>query len=127
MPLTVEVYVKETGICVDRITAHEIRAEGDWYKIYPIYDEDGRRVPTKEYRIEAYELSTRSFLERGKTLMVKTRFDRFPYMYPNVLSYKTVDMPDGLEYLRVEYRPWGQDRIHVHMMSMGMIDNWEEK
>ena len=31
------------------------------------------------------------------------------------------------EMLRVEYRPWGQDRIYSYMMSLGMIDYWEEQ
>ena len=125
MPFTVEVYSKGAGICVDRVKAHEIHAEGDWYKIYPTHDE-GYKGP-KEYRIDQYELTTRSFLTKGKTLHVKNRFDPFPWLYPNVYSYKKVDMPDGLEFLRVEYRPWGQDTIKVHMMAMSMIDYWEEK
>lgn len=69
MAFTIEVYDKDTGICVDRITAYEIRAELDWYKIYPTYN-DGYKGPI-EYRIEKYELTTKSFLENGKTLMVK--------------------------------------------------------
>ena len=125
MAFSIEVYDKDTGICVDRITAYEIRAEVDWYKIYPTYN-DGYKGPI-EYRIEKYELTTKSFLENGKTLMVKNRFDRTPQYYPNVYSYKKVDLPDGLEYLRVEYRPWGQDRIQTHMMAMAMVENWEEK
>ena len=125
MPFTVEVYNKENGICVDRIKAYSIRSESDWYKIEPVFHE-GYRGPV-EYRIEQYELTTRSFLENGKTLMVKGRFDTKPYMFPNVYSYKKVDMHDGLEYLRVEYRPWGQDRIQVYMMAMSLIENWEEK
>lgn len=125
MAFTIEVYDKDTGICVDRITAYEIRAEVDWYKIYPTYN-DGYKGPI-EYRIEKYELTTKSFLENGKTLMVKNRFDRTPQYYPNVYSYKKVDLPDGLEYLRVEYRPWGQDRIQTHMIAMAMVENWEEK
>lgn len=125
MAFTIEVYDKDTGICVDRIAAYEIRAEVDWYKIYPTYN-DGYKGPI-EYRIEKYELTTKSFLENGKTLMVKNRFDRTPQYYPNVYSYKKVDLPDGLEYLRVEYRPWGQDRIQTHMIAMAMVENWEEK
>lgn len=125
MAFTIEVYDKDTGICVDRITAYEIRAEVDWYKIYPTYN-DGYKGPI-EYRIEKYELTTKSFLENGKTLMVKNRFDRTPQYYPNVYSYKKVYLPDGLEYLRVEYRPWGQDRIQTHMIAMAMVENWEEK
>lgn len=125
MAFSIEVYDKDTGICVDRITAYEIRAEVDWYKIYPTYN-DGYKGPI-EYRIEKYELTTKSFLENGKTLMVKNRFDRTPQYYPNVYSYKKVDLPDGLEYLRVEYRPWGQDRIQVYMMAMNLIENWDEQ
>lgn len=125
MAFTIEVYDKDTGICVDRITAYEIRAEVDWYKIYPTYN-DGYKGPI-EYRIEKYELTTKSFLENRKTLMIKNRFDRTPQYYPNVYSYKKVDLPDGLEYLRVEYRPWGQDRIQTHMIAMAMVENWEEQ
>ena len=125
MAFTVEVYNKENGICVDRINAYEIRSQGDWYKIEPTFTE-GYKGPV-EYRIAQYELTTKSFLENGKVLEVKGRFDSFPWLYPNVYSYKKVDMPDGLEYFRVEYRPWGQDRIQVHMMAMGLIENWEEK
>lgn len=126
MKFQVEVYDKETGICVDRIDAVSILTEGDFYKINPSYVEGQDNRP-KDYRISKYELTTRSFLEKGKILMVKGRFDRFPYLFPNVLSYRKVDMPDGLEYLRVEYRPWGQDRIKCYMMSMSMIDKWEEQ
>lgn len=125
MAFTVEVYEKETGICVDRINTTDIRSEIDWYKIYPVPTDCYQ--PPKEYRIEKYELTTRSFLENGKALMVKGRFDVKPYMFPNVYSYKKVDLHDGLEYLRVEYRPWGQDRIQVYMMAMSLIENWEEK
>lgn len=125
MAFTVEVYEKETGICVDRINTTDIRSEIDWYKIYPVPTDCYQ--PPKEYRIEKYELTTRSFLENGKALMVKNRFDRTPQYYPNVYSYKKVDLPDGLEYLRVEYRPWGQDRIQTHMIAMAMVENWEEK
>lgn len=125
MAFTVEVYEKETGICVDRINTTDIRSEIDWYKIYPVPTDCYQ--PPKEYRIEKYELTTRSFLENGKALMVKGRFDSKPSLFPNVYSYKKVDLHDGLEYLRVEYRPWGQDRIQVHMMSMSMIDFWEEQ
>ena len=126
MAFTVEVYGKETGICIDSIRTTDIRSEGDWYRIYPVPTMDGYQ-PAKEYRIIDYELTTRSFLENGKTLMVKNRFDRTPQYYPNVYSYKKVDLPDGLEYLRVEYRPWGQDRFQTHMIAMAMVENWEEK
>lgn len=88
--------------------------------------EEGYRGPV-EYRIEKYELTTRSFLENGKVLMVKNRFDRTPQHYPNVSAYKKVDLPDGFEYLRVEYRPWGQDRIQSYMIDMSMVENWEEQ
>lgn len=125
MAFTVEVYNKENGICIDRITAYEIRSEGDWYKIWPTFTEGYKGHV--EYRISQYELTTKSFLENGKTLKVKGRFDPKPYMFPNVYSYKKVDLHDGLEYLRVEYRPWGQDRIHVYMMTMSLIENWEER
>lgn len=125
MAFTVEVYNKENGICIDRISTTDIRSEMDWYKIYPAQTE-GYKGPV-EYRMTQYELTTRSFLENGKTLMVKGRFDRKPYMFPNVYSYKKVDLHDGLEYLRIEYRPWGQDRIQVYMMAMSLIENWEEK
>lgn len=125
MAFTVEVYEKETGICVDRINTTDIRSEIDWYKIYPVPTDCYQ--PPKEYRIEKYELTTRSFLENGKALMVKGRFDTKPLLFPNVYSYKKVDIHDGLEYLRVEYRPWGQDRIQVYMMAMSMIENWEER
>lgn len=125
MAFTVEVYEKETGICVDRINTTDIRSEIDWYKIYPVPTDCYQ--PPKEYRIEKYELTTRSFLENGKALMVKGRFDTKPLLFPNVYSYKKVDIHDGLEYLRVEYRPWGQDRIQVYMMAMSMIDFWEEQ
>lgn len=125
MAFTVEVYEKETGICVDRINTTDIRSEIDWYKIYPVPTDCYQ--PPKEYRIEKYELTTRSFLENGKALMVKGRFDTKPLLLPNVYSYKKVDLHDGLEYLRVEYRPWGQDRIHVYMMAMSLIENWEER
>ena len=125
MAFTVEVYEKETGICVDRINTTDIRSEIDCYKIYPVPTDCYQ--PPKEYRIEKYELTTRSFLENGKVLMVKGRFDTKPLLFPNVYSYKKVDLHDGLEYLRVEYRPWGQDRIQVYMMAMSMIDFWEER
>lgn len=125
MAFTVEVYQKETGICIDTIRTTDIRSEGDWYRIYPTHD-GGYRGPV-EYRMTQYELTTRSFLENGKTLMVKGRFDVKPYMFPNVHSYKKVDLHDGLEYLRIEYRPWGQDRIQAYMMPMSLIENWEEK
>nr|DAI50147.1 MAG TPA: hypothetical protein [Caudoviricetes sp.] len=125
MAFTVEVYEKETGICVDRINTTDIRSEIDWYKIYPVPTDCYQ--PPKEYRIEKYELTTRSFLENGKALMVKGRFDTKPLLFPNVYSYKKVDLHDGLEYLRVEYRPWGQDRIQAYMMAMSMIDFWEEQ
>lgn len=125
MAFTVEVYEKETGICVDHINTTDIRSEIDWYKIYPVLTDCYQ--PPKEYRIEKYELTTRSFLENGKALMVKGRFDTKPLLFPNVYSYKKVDLHDGLEYLRVEYRPWGQDRIQVYMMAMSMIDFWEEQ
>ena len=125
MAFTVEVYEKETGICVDRINTTDIRSEIDWYKIYPVPTDCYQ--PPKEYRIEKYELTTRSFLETGKALMVKGRFDTKPLLFPNVYSYKKVDLHDGLEYLRVEYRPWGQDRIQVYIMSMSLIENWEER
>lgn len=59
--------------------------------------------------------------------MVKGRFDTKPYLFPNVYSYKKVDLHDGFEYLRVEYRPWGQDRIQSYMMAMSLIENWEEQ
>lgn len=125
MPFTVEVYQKESGICIDRITAYSVRAEGDWYKIDPVREE-GYRGPV-EYRIEKYELTTRSFLKKGKTLKVKGRFDAKPYLFPNVYSYKKVDMHDGFEYLRVEYHPWGQDRIQAYMIDMSMVENREEQ
>ena len=125
MAFTVEVYEKETGICIDRINTTDIRSEIDWYKIYPVPTDCYQ--PPKEYRIEKYELTTRSFLENGKALMVKGRFDTKPYLFPNVYSYKKVDLHDGLEYLRVEYRPWGQDRIQSYIMPMSLIENWEEK
>lgn len=125
MAFTVEVYNKENGICIDRITAYEIRSEGDWYKIEPTFTE-GYKGPV-EYRISQYELTTKSFLENGKVLEVKGRFDRKPYLFPNVYSYRKVDLHDGLEYLRVEYRPWGQDRIQVYMMAMSLIEEWGEK
>lgn len=125
MAFTVEIYEKETGICVDRINTTDIRSEIDWYKIYPVPTDCYQ--PPKEYRIEKYELTTRSFLENGKALMVKGRFDTKPLLFPNVYSYKKVDLHDGLEYLRVEYRPWGQDRIQVYIMAMGLIENWEEQ
>ena len=125
MPFTIEVYNKENGICIDRITAYSIRSEGDWYKIDPVREE-GYREPV-EYRIEKHELTTRSFLENGKVLMVKCRFDTKPCLFPNVYSYKKVDLHDGFEYLRVEYRPWGQDRIQVYMMAMSLIENLEEQ
>lgn len=125
MPFTIEVYNKENGICVDRITAYSVREEGDWYKIDPVREE-GYRGPF-EYRMSQYEITTKSFLEKGKTLMVKNRFDRTPQHYPNVSAYKKVDLPDGFEYLRVEYRPWGQDRIQSYMIDMSMVENWEEQ
>lgn len=125
MAFTVEVYDKETGICVDRINTTDIRSEIDWYKIYPVPTDCYQ--PPKEYRIEKYELTTRSFLKNGKVLMVKDRFNKFPFLFPNVYSYKKVDLHDGMEYLRIEYRPWGQDRIQVYMIAMGLIDNWEEQ
>lgn len=125
MAFTVEVYEKETGICVDRINTTDIRSEIDWYKIYPVPTDCYQ--PPKEYRIEKYELTTRSFLENGKALMVKGRFDTKPLLFPNVYSYKKVDLHDGLEYLRVEYRPWGQDRIQAYIMAMSLIENWEER
>lgn len=40
MAFTVEVYQKETGICIDTIRTTDIRSEGDWYKIYPTHDGD---------------------------------------------------------------------------------------
>lgn len=125
MKFQVEVYEKETGICIDRINAISILTDNCFYKIEPHFEEEANR--TRSYRISETELSTKSFLDRGNTLMVKLRFRRIPYLYPNVLSYKTVDMPDGLEYLRVEYRPWLQDNIRVHMISMGQVETWEEK
>lgn len=76
MAFTVEVYEKETGICVDRINTTDIRSEIDWYKIYPVPTDCYQ--PPKEYRIEKYELTTRSFLENRKALMVKGRFDTKP-------------------------------------------------
>ena len=125
MPFTVEVYNKETGICIDRIEAYEIRAEGDWYKIYPTFNE-GYKGP-KEYRIEVYELTTRSFLETGKTLMVKNPIQRTPQYHTNLSTYKNVDIPDPLQYMRVEYLPWGQDSFQTHMLAMSMVETWEEK
>lgn len=125
MGFTVEVYEKETGICVDSINTTDIRSEIDWYKIYPVPTDCYQ--PPKEYRIEKYELTTRSFLENGKALMVKGRFDTKPLLFPNVYSYRKVDLHDGLEYLRVEYRPWGQDRIQAYIMAMSLIEEWGEK
>lgn len=125
MAFTVEVYNKENGICIDTIRTTDIRSEGDWYKIYPTHD-GGYRGPV-EYRIGQYELTTKSFLENGRVLEVKGRFDRKPYLFPNVYSYRKVDLHDGLEYLRVEYRPWGQDRIQSYIMAMSLIEEWGEK
>lgn len=126
MQFTVEVYDSKTGVCVDRIpNVVSIRTEGDFYFIYPSIEEPGNRHRT--FRIIDTELTTKSFLGKGKTLSVKLRHDEFPNLFPNVCGYRKVDSPDGREMLRVEYRPWGQDRIYSYMMSLGMIDYWEEQ
>lgn len=125
MSFKVEVYSKENGVCVDSVEVSEIRSIGCFYELYPSFNEKDKSV--KEYDINKYELSTKSFLDIGKTLIVKTRFDRLPLKFPNVQSYNKVDYNDGLDGLRIEYRPWGQDRIYVYIMHMSLVDNWEEK
>ena len=40
MPFTIEVYNKENGICVDRITAYSVRAEGIGIKLTQFVKKD---------------------------------------------------------------------------------------